>query len=367
MLMPDSNFDFHALSHRGMVRAENQDHVFAGKISRTEERYLFAVADGVGGREGGAWASERALQLLLEEISAPGVGFQAAIMAANRTVYEEASRNNERRGAATTLVSALVEGSSFTWANVGDSRLYFLRDSVLHQLSRDHSLVEEELASGRITAEEAAHSTYRNVITRSIGNQPAVDVDSEGPFQLEPGDILLLCSDGLHQLVTSPEMIEHAQSMTPEAATDALIRLANQRGGPDNVSVVICTFQLERPSNDTRRLPVPTPAELETAQRPRVAPPEQAPPEAQQQPQARQEQPARAAAEPAVPPAPAPPPPRREQPSAAPPLRREPVAAQARRDDSPPQRSGPGLRLIGFGICAGATIGLLIGVFLKPF
>lgn len=360
--MPDAQIEFHALSHRGMVRAENQDHVFGGKISRTEERYLFAVADGVGGREGGAWASERALQLLLEEISAQNVGFQAAIMAANRTVYEEASRNRERRGAATTLVAALVEGSSFTWANVGDSRLYILRDGDLHQLSRDHSLVEEELAAGRITPEEAAHSTYRNVITRSIGNQPAVDVDSEGPFQLEPGDILLLCSDGLHQLVTSSEMIEHAVSMTPAEATDALIRLANQRGGPDNVSVVIFAFQPQRPATDTKRLPVP-PSEEHTTQRlPATAAPDPAPEPQQAPPAPEPPQPPRQEQQPA--------PQRREQQPPAPPLRQprhEPVAAPTRQDDPPAQSSGPSVRLIGFGICAGATIGLLIGVFLKPF
>jgi protein phosphatase len=250
--MAASRILFKALSDRGTVRAENQDRVFAGPLPGDGERHLFAVADGVGGREGGAWASERALELLTEALSAPGSSLRGAADTANRGVFEDASKR-EHRGAATTLVAVLVEGTTFTWANVGDSRAYILRNRQLHQLTRDHSFVEEEITAGRLTREEAATSPHRNVITRSIGHHPEVEVDSKGPFQLEPGDIFLLCSDGLHQLVTVAEMTERALLLEPAPAAEALVRLANQRGGPDNVSVVIFAFEREALATATAR------------------------------------------------------------------------------------------------------------------
>jgi protein phosphatase len=354
--MAPPQLDFHALSHRGMVRPENQDHVFAGRISRTDERYLFAVADGVGGREGGAWASERTLQLLLQEVSVPGVGFQAAIMAANRAVFDEASRSSERSGAATTLTAVLVEGTTFTWANVGDSRGYILRDGRLHQITRDHSLVEEEIEAGRLTREEAARSPHRNVITRSIGHQPAVDVDSKGPFQLEPGDMLLLCSDGLHQLVSTDEMTEHALSMQPPAAADALIRLANERGSPDNVSVVIAAFERDTLSPEGAK-PAAEPAAGEDLERTFVPGTPQAT--------------AKILATSAPPPPPAPPQQQQEsrvvRPQAAP-----PVAVRAQQPPPPmepqsPQGDGVNIRLVGFCIFSALFAGLVLGITLKPF
>jgi protein phosphatase len=377
-----AQLDFHALSHRGMVRPENQDHVFAGRISRTDERYLFAVADGVGGREGGAWASERTLQLLMQEISVPGVGFQAAIMAANRSVYEEASKSTERNGAATTLTAVLVEGTAFTWANVGDSRGYILRGGQLHQLTRDHSLVEEEIEAGRLTREEAAKSPHRNVITRSIGHQPAVDVDSKGPFQLEPGDMLLLCSDGLHQLVSTDEMTEYATTREPAAATDGLIRLANERGSPDNVSVVIAAFGREAPKRVEAPVSDPPAVEedlsdtyvpgapqrtarmqaSEAALEPQLAAPETKPvirvvtptPQPEAPPQSRE--PVRVA--PPVSSAPPPPPPAARE-------ARQPQ--QISDDEDGPRSAGANVRMVGFFIFAALFAGLVLGITLKPF
>lgn len=227
-----------------MVRPENQDHVFAGQLPPDAGRHLFAVADGVGGREGGAWASERALQVLIEETARAGARLDEAFEAANVAVIDGAARNALRNGAATTLVAVLVEGSSYTWANVGDSRAYLFRAGDFQQLTTDHSLVEEEIAAGRMTREEARKSSYRNVITRSIGHDISEEVDCEGPFALEAGDVLLLCSDGLHGLVEDAEIAEHLRRSPPEGAAAALIDLANLRGGHDNISVVICSVEV---------------------------------------------------------------------------------------------------------------------------
>lgn len=248
------NFELAAVTDKGVVRPENQDSVYAGQIG--EGRYLAAVADGVGGREGGAWASSRALEVLRSAIARPGISLSASVAEANQVVFTEAASKTELHGAATTLVSVLVEGGSFSWANVGDSRAYLLRGANFDQLTTDHSLVEEELAAGRITREQAANASYRNVITRSIGHRPAIEIDSDGPLPLAAGDILLLCSDGLHGLVSSEEMERRLRELPPSAAAASLLELANQRGGHDNISVVIVRAQSAVPEagQETTRL-----------------------------------------------------------------------------------------------------------------
>jgi serine/threonine protein phosphatase PrpC len=133
----------------------------------------------------------------------------------------------------------LVEGISYSWVNVGDSRAYLLRGENFDQLTTDHSLVEEEIAAGRITREQAAKASYRNVITRSIGHRPSIQIDHDGPLTLQAGDEVLLCSDGLHGLVSNDEMERHLREMAPQQAAGALLALANARGGQDNISVVI--------------------------------------------------------------------------------------------------------------------------------
>jgi protein phosphatase len=212
---------------------------------------LFVVADGMGGHEAGDVASRLTVQAIAQQAASEMLSRAAAgepppdarqwltatILAANRAVYERRQAADTDMG--TTLVMALVVGDTATIANVGDSRAYLLERSAIAQITTDHSLVERLVATGHITPEEAANHPQRNIIYRVIGDQPRVEADV---FQrrLEPGEALLLCSDGLSGTVPDERMWEIWRTSTsPQAACDRLVEAANQAGGEDNITVVI--------------------------------------------------------------------------------------------------------------------------------
>ena len=250
-----------ARSDVGQVRATNQDFAYAGPLAGRGRWHLLAVADGVGGNAGGEWASQTAVETLMRDLVIPDGGTPAealagAVQDANRAVYSAAAQRPQYSGASTTLVAAAVLDHRMWWANVGDSRLYLVRSGVAEQLTADHSWVAEQVRAGRITADEAAQSDQRNVITRSVGFEPRVTVDTGGPVDLLEGDVVLLCSDGLHGLVGDEEIATTASAVPPSQAAERLIALANGRGGTDNITVVIGRLDVSRPLVDTtRRVP----------------------------------------------------------------------------------------------------------------
>lgn len=225
-------FDWAAVSHPGRVRAGNEDAAVA-------EEGLFAVADGMGGHAGGEVASQVALEALRAGI---GAGLVDAARAANRAVIDRAGADPALRGMGTTLCAmAVVTGAAPTVevVNVGDSRAYLLRDGDLSQITEDHNLVAQLEREGRITAEEARVHPQRNIITRVLGNDPDVEVDT---FPIDPyrGDRFLLCSDGLFNEVTPDaiaDVLRHRRE--PQAAADELVRRALDGGGRDNITVVV--------------------------------------------------------------------------------------------------------------------------------
>lgn len=252
-----------ARTDRGAVRPRNEDAVLADVLPLGREFViLLAVADGVGGHGQGNWASHRSLELLREHVAAalgagadPRSALTAAFQRANEALYQEGAQRQGASHPATTLAAALVLGESLWWANVGDSRVYLVGQQDAQQLSLDHSLVADQVRAGILSAEEAAEAPFANVITRSIGYQPAVEVDSGGPIALAPGDVVLLCSDGLYRVVTQDEIASLAALYAADSATRELIALACERGAPDNVSVVI--YRVPNPlesQHDTRRL-----------------------------------------------------------------------------------------------------------------
>jgi protein phosphatase len=164
---------------------------------------------------------------------------------ANGLLWQEAdARAASRSGlAATTLVAALIESSQVWWANVGDSRAYLIGESDVERLSRDHSWVEEQVRGGMLTPEQARRSGRRNVITRGIGHQPEVEVDTGGPVRVHARDVVLLCSDGLHGMLADDEIAQVVRTYTPATAAEYLVELSNQRGGTDNISVIVCEFE----------------------------------------------------------------------------------------------------------------------------
>jgi serine/threonine protein phosphatase PrpC len=203
---------------------------------------FFAVADGMGGAKAGEVASAIAVDAFEGESDSdePAEAQLARILrAANRRIYELAIADEAHRGMGTTLTAAKVTGDDVSIGHVGDSRAYRFRDGVLEQLTRDHSLVAELERSGQITAEAAEHHPQRSIITRALGPEPDVEVDTY-TLSARGGDLFLLCSDGLTSMVSDDDLGSILRSSASlEEAADALVRAANQSGGKDNITVVM--------------------------------------------------------------------------------------------------------------------------------
>lgn len=229
-------------THVGRVRSRNEDAIFVGET-------VFVVADGMGGAAGGQVASSTAVESLAE---LDGSRFQdqreaeeamrTAVEDANRAVRRTADGDPGLEGMGTTVTAVMVDGDDVYVGHVGDSRAYLLRDGQLRQLTHDHSLVQQLVDMGQLTEEEAANHPQAAAITRAVGLSLELDVDVD---TVEPvaGDRLLLCSDGLTRVVDDDGIREClAAHPEPGEAADALIDDSNERGGPDNISVVVLAF-----------------------------------------------------------------------------------------------------------------------------
>jgi serine/threonine protein phosphatase PrpC len=224
-----------ALSHPGRKRRHNED-------TYVVQPPLFAVADGMGGAKAGEVASGLAAAAV-QESGNDGESGEARVAAlieeANRRVFRRASEDREASGMGTTMTVALVEDEQVAIGHVGDSRAYLIRSGRLEQLTDDHSLVAELVRSGKLTPEEAESHPQRSVITRALGTEADVDVDT---FSVEaaPGDLFLLCSDGLTTMVDDETILDavekHRRNL--KAAAKALVNAANRGGGEDNITVV---------------------------------------------------------------------------------------------------------------------------------
>jgi protein phosphatase len=236
---------FAARSDRGCRRKQNQDQILVREgLGPKGESVLLAVADGMGGAAEGGRASREAVRVLAERLERwadrrPGDALDAAFEAANLSLVELSGQRRSYRGMGTTLVAVLTDGRQAWVANVGDSRAYHLSPAFIRQVTEDHSLVAEQVRAGYLNEQEAAASPRKNIITRALGNSDAVEVDIFGPVELRPGEVLLLCSDGLHSLVGESEMAALSTAFQPDQAAEKLVALANERGSPDNVSVVV--------------------------------------------------------------------------------------------------------------------------------
>lgn len=240
----------------GQVREHNED-CLGNRVDRYEARlashgWLFAVADGMGGHALGEVASQLAIDALYDIYyhtePDPPLALREAIDAANVTVHYQATMRGVTMG--TTLTVVVLRDDMLTVANVGDSRVYRLRDGRAQQLTQDHSLIAEQVRRGLMTPEQARQSHLHNVITRCIGYRTTVEVDiSESP--LRPNDVVLLCSDGLHGLVTPDEMVAAVADQPLEDAAQMLVKVANMRGGPDNITcLLVRVLALPAPADD---------------------------------------------------------------------------------------------------------------------
>ena len=227
----------------GMVREVNQDYVFVTEAPIGNLPNLLVVADGMGGHRAGEYASRLAVEVLKQELAAsteesPEAMMKNAITRANERVLEAARQDAKLSGMGTTLVAATVMDRTLYFANVGDSRLYLLSDDI-KQLSKDHSLVQEMVRLGGINQEEAKSHPDKNIITRAIGAKDDVDIDFY-EYRLKKGDIILMCTDGLSNMVEDEEILHIVKcSRDVVEAVEQLIERAKEHGGSDNIGVIV--------------------------------------------------------------------------------------------------------------------------------
>ncbi len=230
----------------GRKRQLNQDYVFSSAKPLGNMPNLFIVADGMGGHNAGDYASKCTTETVVSEIQNsfeknPTIIIKKAIKTANAKIRKEASEHENLFGMGTTLVTATIIGKYLQVSNIGDSRLYLLNKDGLRQVTEDHSLVEEMIRLGGLSREDARLHPDKNIITRAIGAKDEVEADFFTE-ELEAGDIVLMCSDGLTNMLEDKEI--EAILLNPEKEEliqkgDALIKAANENGGKDNIAVVL--------------------------------------------------------------------------------------------------------------------------------
>ncbi|ASB60844.1 protein phosphatase [Bacillus sp. A053] len=236
----------------GKIRQHNEDD--AGIFKGKDEFVLAVVADGMGGHLAGDVASKMAVKAMGEKWNKAETIPQAPsecekwlieqILSVNSKIYDHAQAHEECQGMGTTIVCALFTGKTVSVAHIGDSRCYLLQDEDFIQVTEDHSLVNELVRTGEISREDAEHHPRKNVLTKALGTDQSVSIDTRS-FDIEPGDKLLLCSDGLTNKVEGTELKDILQSdSAPQEKVNLLVDKANQNGGEDNITAVLLELAL---------------------------------------------------------------------------------------------------------------------------
>ncbi len=232
----------------GRKRKLNQDYVFISDLPVGKLSNLYLVADGMGGHKAGGFASRYAVETIVEEINGSREEETFAILykaieEANRKVIEKAAEDESMSGMGTTLVAATVSGDMLRVANVGDSRLYLVGESI-RQVTTDHSLVEEMVRMGGIDREQARNHPDKNIITRAIGAQSEIKPDFF-EVKLMPGDRIFMCTDGVSNMLTDEEIFRILQEFEEEEEQiRQIVEAANEQGGRDNMGVILITPDL---------------------------------------------------------------------------------------------------------------------------
>jgi PPM family protein phosphatase len=245
-------------THPGMVRSHNED-----SIAADAEAGLVVLADGMGGYNAGEVASGIAVEYIRTELKKQLTGknpedidqnnaeklISSHAAQANAAIYQSAQSQPQYSGMGTTLVVALWHDNHVSVGHVGDSRLYRLRDGKLSQVTRDHSLLQEQIDSGMITKEQARHSQNKNLVTRAVGIDPEVETEVH-TYPVQVGDIYLMCSDGLNDMVTDEDIETTLSSLAAnlQLAAQQLVQQACDNGGRDNVSVILVRVAKEYPA-----------------------------------------------------------------------------------------------------------------------
>jgi len=239
------------LTDRGQIREHNEDYVLACEPINNEDElqngWLYVVCDGVGGADAGEIASqfscERTIHHYLDKTHIPNWSerLRVSIECAHDDLCKLIEERKDDRRMGTTLVAAVLTDSMAVLANVGDSRGYHMRNGVIEQITKDHSLVAKLLEEGIITPDEAAGLNIGNIILQSIGSELPPEIDLF-PLSLQPGDMLVLCSDGLTNHVDDDEIGHVIGQYEPKIAAEQLVAIANERGGHDNITVLVLHY-----------------------------------------------------------------------------------------------------------------------------
>ncbi len=258
--------DVGMLTDEGCVRPQNEDCILFCRPADPDvleaKGVLAVVADGMGGHQAGEVASRLAVDAIRlgyfeapagrkHDIS-PGRALRDAFLHANASVYRLSRQQDRCRGMGTTATALVVKGNLAFYAHIGDSRIYRIRDRECRQLSVDHTVVQQMLQDGLIEPGEAEAHPERNVLTRALGTHPEIEVDLvPEPLALQPGDCFLLCSDGLYDPVRDDELLDAVRSTEPQAACRILVDKARERGGHDNISVIVVRVATDEGSAET--------------------------------------------------------------------------------------------------------------------
>lgn len=221
-------------THQGMVRDQNEDTVYPKSSGESDDEVLVIVADGMGGHVAGEVAS----RLAVNAAASNDLPATDRVAAGNRAIREEVARDPGLEGMGTTMTLLHIEDDVATIGHIGDSRAYLLRDGELRQLTEDHTVAAEYMAQGQLSPEEAANHPQRHMLLRTLGLTRFVNVD-EVKTDLAPGDRILLCSDGLTEMVSNDQITETLGEGTPDEVVWALVEQANKAGGVDNISVAV--------------------------------------------------------------------------------------------------------------------------------
>jgi PPM family protein phosphatase len=253
--------DFCGKSDKGMVRKSNEDYLAYERIR--DDEYLFVVADGMGGHRAGDVASRlgtqhfvRQYRKLRKKKNTIMDSMNRSLEKANDVILARASSDPRKRGMGTTFSAVAISNFNAHIVHVGDSRIYLIRDDEMTQLTTDHTFVGKMVEEGRITEDEARDHPQKNILYMSLGARKAFEPEVKTQIELREGDIFIMCSDGLNNMVSDGTIKEYVLSYSVKDAVEQLIKLANDNGGTDNITLQVINIEKNRKPEKTEPIPI---------------------------------------------------------------------------------------------------------------
>lgn len=253
--------DFFGKTDRGRVRKSNEDYFIGERVKSGE--YLFAVADGMGGHRAGDVASKLGAvtfvkhfkKLRKKKTSTVSSAVNRALDKANLAILDKATNDPRKKGMGTTFSALVISRMKAYMAHVGDSRIYLVRDDAISQLTTDHTFVGKMVEEGRLTEDEAREHPQKNILYMSLGARQAFEPEITKNYDVKEDDIFIMCSDGLNNMVTDETIKEYVQSYEAKEAVEQLIRLANESGGTDNITLMV--VHVNKTTEPAKTEPIP--------------------------------------------------------------------------------------------------------------